>query len=305
MIESSLQGPVSIRRRMFPIVMVLMVSVVSLGVASPALAKLPAGDFGVFSQCPRFGTGVNLCLYTRAIGGEVTLGREIVPIVNTITIQGGIDESEEPPFAETFVGALDGETISKTPQRVPGGLSGLVKCGEISGSLERRACESVFGNGMTSVTATTELARPASEITINTGNLENQEGTALSLPVKVHLTNPFLGSECYIGSSSNPLTLSFTTGTTSPPPPNKPISGKVGLIGAKDEFEFISISRNMLVDNSFSAPAATGCGGMYSFLIDRIIDRKIGLPSAAGSNTMILVSALDEATTVGVIASEE
>jgi len=287
-----------------PIVTVLIVSMMGLGVASPASAKLPTGDFAVFLRCPRFAAGVNLCIYTRAIGGEVRLGREVVPIVNTITIQGGIALNEE-TFAETFVGALDGATISRTPQRVSGGLSGLVNCGEIGGLLERRACESVFEEGMTGVTATTELARPASEITISTGNLENREGTALSLPVKVHLTNPFLGSECYIGSSANPLALNLTTGITSPAIPNKPIAGKVGLIGAKDEFEFIYITGDRLVDNSFPVPAATGCGGKYSLMIDQIIDRKIGLPSAAGNNTMILNNTIDEATTVGVITSEK
>lgn len=304
MIEDRVVRLVSIRGCTLPFVTSVVALAASFGIASPALAKLPTGDFAVFSQCPRFATGVNLCLYTRTIGGEVRLGREVVPLVNTITIQGGIVFNEE-TSAETFVGALDGETISRTPQRVPGGLSGLLKCEEIGGVLERHACESVFGEGMTDVTATTELARPASEIVIDTGNLENRQGIALSLPVKVRLTNPFLGSECYIGSSATPITLSLTTGTTSPPAPNKPISGKAGLIRAKDEFEFIYITGNELVDNSFSAPAATGCGGKFSFLIDQIIDRKIGLPSTAGNNTIALNNTVDEATTVGVIGSEK
>jgi hypothetical protein len=40
---------------------------------------------------------------------------------------------------------------------------------------------------LTGVIATTELAAPASSIGVNLGNLLNAEGTALSLPVKVHL----------------------------------------------------------------------------------------------------------------------
>ena len=50
---------------------------------------------------------------------------------NTITLQGGYTFNEETE-AETFLGALNGETLSKTPQKVPGGLLGLVKCNEIS-----------------------------------------------------------------------------------------------------------------------------------------------------------------------------
>lgn len=96
-----------------------------------ALAKEPTVDFAVFKQCPRFTTGVNLCFYSNAYGGKVTLNKQTVPIKNTITLQGGYTFNEETE-AETFLGALNGETLSKTPQNVPGGLLGLVKCNEIS-----------------------------------------------------------------------------------------------------------------------------------------------------------------------------
>ncbi len=55
----------------------------------------------------------------------------VVIHLNTITLQGGYTFNEETE-AETFLGALNGETLSKTPQKVPGGLLGLVKCNEIS-----------------------------------------------------------------------------------------------------------------------------------------------------------------------------
>jgi hypothetical protein len=273
------------------------------------MALEPTGDFAVFKQCPRFTTGVKLCLYAQTTSGEVTLNKQTVPIEKTITLQGGITINEE-TFAETFVGALNGETLSKTAQKVPGGLLGLVECNKITGEGwaekgARFACELVFENGLTGVNAVTELAKPANQIGISTSNLENAEGTALSLPVKVHLENPFLGSECYVGSSSQPITLNLTTGTTSPPEPNKPIKGKVGLISAKDEFEFLEVSGNKLVDNAFSAPEASGCGGIFSFLVDPLIDGKLGLPSAAGKNTIIQNNLIREATTTGVIKSEK
>jgi hypothetical protein len=275
-----------------------------LGTAQAASAKAPTGDFAVFSQCPRFTAEVVLCLYSQTKSGEVTLSEQTVPIAKTITLQGGIRRNEATE-AESFVGALNGETLSKTPQKVPGGLAGLVKCNEISNFLERAACELVFENGVTGVNATTELARPASEIGINTNNLINEEGAALTLPLKVHLENPFLGSECYVGSSVKPLTLKLTTGTTTPPPPNKPIKGKVGEIFVKDESTFLELPENTVVDNAFSAPEATGCGGLFAFLIDPIIDSKIGLPSAAGKNTAIQNNVIREATGEAVIASEK
>jgi hypothetical protein len=284
----------------------LAASLIGLTMASAAVAKEPTGDFAVFNQCPRFTSGVNLCVYSQTLSGEVSIGAQAVPVEKTITLQGGI-ELNETTFAESFVGALDGETLSKTPQRVPGGF---VKCNGIKGGgllgiLGRLVCEAVFANKAASIYAVTELARPASEIEIDTSNLEKGEGAVLSLPVKVHLEGPLLGSDCYIGSSANPITLNLTSGTTSPEPPNNPISGKEGNIGAKDEFELIEITDNTLVDNSFPAPAATGCGGTLAFLVDPLIDRSIGLPSPDGHNTVIQNNTIKEATTLGVIGSEQ
>jgi hypothetical protein len=97
-----------------------------MALASPAIAKEPTGDFAVFKQCPRHTAEVAFCLYAQTKSGEVTLGKQGVPIINTITIQGGFTRNEETE-EEIFVGALNGETMSRTPQKVPGGLSGLVK----------------------------------------------------------------------------------------------------------------------------------------------------------------------------------
>jgi hypothetical protein len=282
-----------------------------VGVAS-ALAKAPTGDFVKFSQCPRFTTGVNLCLYSEVYGGKVTIGKQTVPLnedgKHVIVLQGGIALNEE-TFEESFVGALNGETLSKTPQNVPGGLAGLINCTEITGSgllevLARTTCKTTFENGATGVQAVTELARPASEIAISKRNLIAEEGVGLSLPVKVHLENPLLGSECYVGSSASPIMLNLTTGETSPNPPNTPIHGHIGLIEQKDEFNFIAIPKTILVNNEFSAPAATGCGGLLALVLNPLVHSKVGLPSPDGHNTAIQETNIFEATTTGVIGSE-
>ncbi|HEX3518314.1 MAG TPA: hypothetical protein VHT29_04690 [Solirubrobacteraceae bacterium] len=295
-------------KRMLTLAM-LIASLASLGAASSALAKEPTKGFAVFNQCPRFTAEVSLCLYDQTSSGEVVLNKQKVPISSTITLQGGIIRNETTE-EEKFVAAANGETLSKTPENVPGGLLGLVNCKEITGEGEwekflRGACESVFENGLTGVRAITELAKPASEIGINKNNLVNQEGVDLSLPVKIRLENPLLGSECYIGSSSHPIIWNLTTGTTSPPAPNKPITGKVGKISFTEEFEIVNITGNSSVNNSFSAPEVTGCGGWpLEYLLDPIIDAKIGLASEAGKNTAILTGNLQEASTESVIASE-
>jgi hypothetical protein len=79
----------------------------------------------------------------------------------------------------------------------------------------------------------------------------------------------------------------------------------VGHIELEEEASFVEITNNSLVDNAYSAPQATGCGGIFAFLIDPLIDSKIGLPSRAGYNTTILNNTIKEASAEAVIASEK
>jgi len=267
-----------------------------------AVEHHPKGEFAPFADCPLSNTEISTCILATTEGGEFVIGKEKVPIVKPVTLQGGIIAFLS--SGETIVGAEDGKTLSKTPQKVPGGLAGLVKCNEISNFLERLACEITFENGITGVNATAELAAPATSIRLNTFALLGASGTALSLPLKVHLENPFLGSSCYIGSNAHPVVVEFTTGTTSPPPPNKPITGSVGEPAFNETETILTIKNNSLVNNSFAAPKAEGCGGVFSFLIDPIVNSKLGLPAAAGLNTAILKGTLKAASAESVKASE-
>jgi hypothetical protein len=277
-------------------------AVAALMVAVPAMAT-PKGAYAVFSECPTSNAAVEACLYAKTESGEFVVGKQTVPITNPITLQGGLAEDELTGATE-FVAAAKGNTLTKSPQNVPGGLLDFVNCKEISNIIERIACELVFENKTTGVNATTELAAPASQILLKEGNLLEGEGTALQLPLKVHLENTFLGSECYIGSNSHPIVIPFTTGTTSPPAPNKPIKGNPGTATFSEGGTILTISKNSLVNNSYAAPEATGCGGAFSLLIDPIIDSKLGLPAAAGHNTAILNGTLKQAGAPAVRASE-
>lgn len=269
----------------------------SLGViAAPASAQPLSGPFAVFSQCPRFTKGVNFCTFAQIESGGSRIGNGGLLVVNPITVQGGFERNEEKePVTERFVGAIDGETMSRTPQPIPGGLSGLINCEEVKGKgfLDRafqRVCKAVLGNpALTSLNATTELAGPAEKIGENTDNLTNEEGVALSLPVKIHLESPLLGNRCYMGSDRDPIVLNLTDATTSPPPPNTPISGKLGNLNELESegYVYAETKETTLVDNSFAVPGVTDCGGFFSSLIDPILDAKLGLPSPAGYNTVL------------------
>ena len=279
------------------------IGALALAATASAVTHHPKGEYAPFADCPLSNAKISSCLLAKTEGGEFVIGSTKVPIVSTITLQGGIEKflSGE----ESVVAAEDGNTLSKTPQKVPGGLAGFVKCNEVENFIERILCEVTFENGVTGVNAITELAAPASSIGLHTANLLGATGTALSLPVKVRLENPLLGSSCYIGSNAKPIVIEFTTGKTSPPPPNKSISGNPGEASFNEAETIITIKNNSLVNNSFAAPkieifkSEESCG-----LLTPIVNSKIGLPSAAGKNTAILKGKLQVASAEAVKASE-
>jgi hypothetical protein len=98
-----------------------------------------------------------------------------------------------------------------------------------------------------------------------------------------------------VGSESEPIVLNLTTGTTDPPSPNKPISGKPGTASFNEALTIITIHGNSLVDNSFAAPGVSGCGGSLAPILDEAVDEDAGLPSAAGNNAAILSGSIAEA----------
>lgn len=267
----------------------LLAAAALAGMALASSASAHSGEYSRFDYCPSTNPNVFKCLQATVTGGEVVLGKKKVPIVNPAVLQGGIEEESEETLTSGFVGATNGVTLSKAPQPVPGGLAGIVNCKEISIGFLRASCEAVFENGVTGLNATLELARPANQIVVSESSLAFEEGTALQLPVKVHLENPFLGSSCYIGSSSAPLIWNLTTGFTNPPAGTAPIRGTAGKLLFIEEGRIVHFAGAKLVDNAWSAPGANGCGGfLVEYILDPIVNKQVGLPSAAGKNVSIL-----------------
>jgi hypothetical protein len=268
----------------------LLIAVAALSLAGPAQAKL-TGNYTKFAQCPISNPEVRKCLFSTTTSGEVVLGSKTVPIVNPVILQGGLGPLGEDEFAEFFAGAANGVTLSKTAQPVPGGLAGIINCKKISDFFLRIACEITFENGVTGLNTTLELAKGASAIRVSENNLAGEIGIALEMPVKAHLENPFLGSNCYVGSEGTPLLWKLTSGTTAPPGPNKPISGSAGSLSFLEEGRILRLNPAKVVDNAWSAPGVSGCGGFPAeLLLNPIINAASGLPAAAGKNTAILVN---------------
>lgn len=272
---------------------------VALGL--PAAAMAHEKEFAKFNYCPSTTEGVAKCLYSLTTGGKIVLGHKNTPIVNPVTLQGGFSK-ENSEHISSFYAASGAETLSKTAQPVPGGLAGIVPP-EDSPPLVQEVIKFFFENELTGVNATLELAKPASEIKLSDYNLLLGEGLALKLPVKVHLENPFLGSSCYIGSSSSPIIWNLTSGTTSPPAGFESLTGKPGYPNTKEEFRIAEVTENELVENDWSAPAATGCGGFpLDLLVDPVIDLAVGVGpgNEAGDNQAILENDISTATVTAV-----
>jgi len=272
-------------------------------VPSQALASShhPTGEFAHLGECPLSHPALLFCTFAETNGGFFTIGQKNVPLKNPVILQGGLEVNE----AETeviFVGAENGDTLSKTPQTVPGGLLG-VEAPKWWPLFLQNLFNEYINKGLTGVTATVELAAPASKIVVNPENLLSETGTALGLPVKIKLSNAFLGSNCYIGSNAKPVTINFTTGETSPPPPNTPIHGSAGE-ASFGEMGLITLSGGSFVNNSFAAPGASGCGGLFSLFVDPFVNSLVGLPSPAGTNTAILEGKFQLAEAALVRASE-
>jgi hypothetical protein len=268
-------------------------SVLVLAIAAPAMAA--AKDFEVFKQCPTKNPAVNLCVFVQSNGGEFTIGKKTVPVNKPIILQGGSILNEE-TGEETFVGAANGETLSKTALTVPGGLLGI-KAPSWWPKFIQEWFNKLVNEGFTGVTATAELVGNPG---ISRANLLEESGTALSLPVRLHLNNFILGNECYVGSKAHPVTFNLTSGTTSPPEPNKPISGRLGEVEFLDEFQLIKIKDNKVVDNAFAAPGTEGCGGIFSLVLNGLVEEILGVPAAAGHNTAILEGELQNASAEAV-----
>jgi hypothetical protein len=279
-----------------------VVVLVVLGVAL-FVAHRSDGDYAAFAGCPLSDRATDLCISARTESGELKIGRRTIPITRTITLQGGIHEGEAGGRQE-FIAARGGETLSVTPQPIPGGLREIVAPALLPATLRERF-DRLVARGEAAVTATTELVAPARAIGVSTQNLAEAKGIGLSLPVKVKLSSPFLGESCYIGSNAHPIAISLTTGTTRRSSSHGPVAGKPGHAEFKDGYNLVTLFENTLVSDSFPVPRVTGCGGTLSALLDPALDAELGLPVAAGRNEAIMNGTIKNANAPAVRKASE
>ena len=245
------------------LLLIAALSLIALGLAAPLTqAATPAPGYSQFTGCPTTAEVpvVYACEHAAVTGGHFQMGSKDVPIKNKMDLVGGVDN--------TLSGPIYKASLTKVKQLVPGGVIGLTGLDWLVNFLSIESLQ---------LFAVTELAgtpSAAEEI--------------ISLPVKVHLINPALGNNCYVGSTSNPIKLNVTFNTTSPPPPNTPISGVVPEFAFNETTEIVSLNNGVYVDNSFAAPGASGCVltlfGFIPISINGLVNTQSGLPAPAGTN---------------------
>jgi hypothetical protein len=231
-----------------------------------AQATTPAPGFERFAGCPSKAEDPAAYACTAGVvkSGHFQMGTKNVPIEKPITLSGGLHEEG------TLVANAKGG-LAPVKQKVPGGVIGLTGLTWLA---------ELLGSEALTLYAVTELVGPGSII------------GSLQLPIRVHLINPVLGNNCYVGTPAAPIRLSMINGTTSPPPPNQPITGVAPEFGNGPEgTEIITVYNGTYVDNSFAAPGANGCVltlfGFIPISINGLVNSQSGLPSPAGTNETI------------------
>lgn len=264
----------------------------ALALAGTAAAE-PTGEFAQFNQCEYENLEVTDCVDWHWTGGTLKLGAKTISINAPITLQGSYVPDMD------FLGATNGNTLSSPAEAVAGGLAGVTAPGWWPEALQELFNEAIE-TGFTGVNATIELAGPSEGLTnatLNTENLILEEGTALTLPVKVHLHSPLLGPDCYIGSDSEPIDLHLTTGTSGA------LKGSAGELTINEAFTLVDLKGNRLVDGTFTVPGASGCGGELSEFLDPLVDSVFGLPAGVGESHAVLEGTFTDANREAVFNS--
>jgi len=227
--------------------------------ATAANAATPAPPYQDFAGCPTRAENpfVAECIKFTFSGGQIGVGNREVPVTSPIVLRGGTEQ-----ITGNFIDNAEGGIVP-VKQTVPGGLIGLTGLKGLD--------ETIASKEQLKLYATVELA----------GNPGSLSKPTLSLPIKIHLQNPLLGSNCYVGSAASPINL------------NLAVTKEVGELEfeAGREEVLATTAPGTYSDSSYAVPGATGCQltiGSFHLAIDQLVDAAYDLPSAAGHNATTL-----------------
>ncbi len=269
----------------------------------------PGGIYSLFTNCPILnslmaespnitdplyqGVSYAACVAGVAATGTLQIGNIVTPVVRPVNVQFGF----VPPPNSALGGDNSTSALSPPPAVVPppAGLSAMLvtKPDLIPDSLTTAlGCPStnkVVENICVKATNFGGKYQDVYGLAQNAGQLTNFGLTSWTQRIKIKLINPLLGNNCYIGTDQNPIVI------------NPQISlAPGGQLLVKDDpnpaehpdTEVLDITAATASDNTFFAPAVTGCGpsggGVNAVPVDEALDTFAGLPAASGSNILAL-----------------
>lgn len=272
---------------------VLAIPAATTGTAQAASPVTLAEDWAPFSRCPVDDpamlaadgtlTDVASCNAADSPSGSIKLGN-ITAATGDSNLQFGLvlnDNTGQGPIVPPSGGA-----ITAAPVQIPGGLLGLMCPSDIPAMSV--LCSEIIGDSLNAVTAVVEPAGDPSGFSLGAGLATGQP--ILTLPVRIQLQNPLLGSACFIGSDADPIVLhpenlsapatSFERYDANGAPDPAGAFASIVLTGTQG-------------DNTFAVPGASGCGP--AGVADLAIDLKSGLPSPSGDNSLMLDNSVTHA----------
>ncbi|MFI2645541.1 hypothetical protein [Streptomyces sp. NPDC018610] len=261
-------------------------SFAAMGTATAATTQL-GGEWAPFTRCPVDAPAMLAadglvrtpqCVVSTSASGSIKLGNTTVTTGRT-DLQIGVVENSD--GTSSVVAPASGALIADSAT-VPGGLLGLMCPSNIPAVTA--ICQQITDSSLNKITATVESVGSPSDFDQTAGIVTDQ--TIVAIPVRIHLQNPFLGSNCYIGTKSNPIVLR-------PKNLDLPDFGMTffkgdGTVADDGEMSRINLTGAAQNDSTFAVPGASGCGLGLLGLIDAAVNLKTGLPSAAGKNSVTL-----------------
>jgi hypothetical protein len=253
--------------------------------ASAATTTLK-GDWAPFNRCPVENSSMlaadgsstlAFCLASDSPSGSITLGNLTVPSGDVNLQAGVLENTSDDSF--TVVSPTGGALVA-APVQVPGGLLGLVCPSSIP--VVSAVCAEITSSALNTITAVVQPAGSPSGFSLAAGLSEGVP--IITVPVKIQLQNPLLGSDCYVGSNSNPILL--TPENLTAPTIGGEFFDANGTPDPNGVMESIASTGGTQGAGSAAIPGATGCGLLG--LLDGAVDLKVGLPSPAGKSSFTL-----------------
>lgn len=256
--------------------------------AGSASAQTLNGIWAPFTRCPvdspsiLASDGVSsqpACIAASSPNGSIKLGNSTQTTGATDLQLGATIDTATAAFS--LVSPAGGALVAE-PVNVEGGLLGLMCPSDIP--LVSAICDGLVGSPLNAVTAVVEPAGEPSNFSRIAALTLGQP--IVTMPVKVHLVNPVLGPNCYIGSDSNPIVLRPRNLT------RPSLSAAVGdLDGTPNPAGRLARLTGVSTqgDDTFAVPGATGCGLLG--VLNTAVNQQQGLPSPAGNNNLVLNNA--------------